>query len=90
MDPPHFLLKHILTYRKGGTFILEVIENKYMPPYPADSLFAAHANANILSEKEISTIKSWIKDGKYKGRSSRKEVYSNKNIRRVKPDLILP
>lgn len=74
---------------KRASFILEVIENKYMPPYPADPLFVAHANANILSEKEISTIKNWIKGGKPKGKISKTESHPFKKRDWIKPDLVL-
>lgn len=84
-----FSLETYSDVTKRAAFILEVIENKYMPPYPADPLFVAHANANVLSEKEISTIKNWIKEGKSIGKNSGKEISTIKNTDRVKSDLVL-
>jgi hypothetical protein len=75
---------------KRASFILEVIENKYMPPYPADPLFARHLNVNVLSQQEIATIRNWIKDGKVKGNTVKKSVNSsNKNAPQTKPGLVL-
>ncbi len=84
-----FSLKTYNDVAKRASFILEVITDKYMPPYPADPLFVAHANVNILSEKEISIIKKWIANGKVKGRSVKKTIDSFKNNTNIKPDLVL-
>jgi hypothetical protein len=83
-----FSLQTYNDVKKRAAFILEVIEDKYMPPYPADPLFAAHANTNVVSQKEISIIKNWIRDGKLKGKSAKKEVEPLKPTVQVKPDRI--
>ena len=84
-----FLLETYDDITKRASFILEVIENKYMPPYPADTLFMTYANVNVLSEKEISIIRNWISEGKLKGKPLRTVKASGKQLNQIKPDLVL-
>jgi hypothetical protein len=57
---------NLLTYKdvsKRANMILEVVETKYMPPWPADPSYREFLNQKVLHKEEIMLIKKWIKDG---------------------------
>lgn len=87
--PAPFALETYNDVSKRASFILEVIEKKYMPPYPADPLFREHANANILLEDEIEIIRNWIKEGKPEGKIISKNSGLLPAITKIIPDLSL-
>src|SRR3974390_393111 len=55
----------LLTYddvAKRVSFIKDVVQKKYMPPWKADNNYVHFANDRSLTEKEINTIVKWIDD----------------------------
>ncbi len=48
---------------KRANMILEVVENNYMPPWPADPNFREFANQKILTTQEKTLLKKWIRQG---------------------------
>lgn len=79
---------------KHSKMILNVIQKKYMPPWPADPNYSHLAEENYLSDEEISMVKTWINTGLPEGE---KIVYTPSYNNGVKlnekllgkPDLIL-
>lgn len=85
-----FSLTDYASVNKRASFILDVIESGYMPPYPADPSFAEHANANFLKKEEIALLKQWIKEGKKEGKKASGEDASfNAIAAGAKADLLL-
>lgn len=77
---------------KRASFIEEVIQNKFMPPWKADPHYSSFANERILSDSQINLIKDWIKNGKPKGNAA--DFKSQANFAggthlQQKPDLTL-
>ncbi|MEO6549500.1 MAG: cytochrome c [Ferruginibacter sp.] len=67
----------LLTYNdlvKRASFIKEVVQSRYMPPWRADNKYAHFANDRSLSQNEINTIVHWID----------KKTPAGKNIQPVK------
>jgi hypothetical protein len=66
-----------------------------MPPFPADRQFQHYANERGLSETEISTIQTWVKEGMPKGkerqgnRAKEITVVQNSVEQPRRPDLVL-
>jgi len=86
----------LLTYEdvaKRASFIKEVIQNRYMPPWKADSHYVSFANERSLTNKEIETIAKWVDDKMPKGKETAFKRPSPENapstIYGRKPDLIL-
>ena len=50
--------------------ILEVIENKRMPPWHADSSVGTFANARSMSQSDITILKQWVDQGTPEGDTS--------------------
>lgn len=75
---------------KRASFVLDVIESGYMPPYPADPAFAKHANVQHVTSEEISLIRNWVSQGKKEGMPPASETVSEPNsLPQPKPDLVL-
>lgn len=77
---------------KRASFIKEVVETRYMPPWRADNQYVHFANDRSLSNKEINLIVQWINDKTPEG----KKIIPAKNTAEFtatkfgrKPDLIL-
>ena len=86
----------LLTYEdvaKRASFIKEVVQNRYMPPWKADSHYVSFANERSLTTKEIETISKWVDDKMPRGKEiANKGVSRDKTPSTVygrKPDLIL-
>ncbi|MCL7987843.1 cytochrome c [Sphingobacterium sp. lm-10] len=72
---------NLLTYEdvaKRASFIKEVVQSRYMPPWRADNDYVHFDNDRTLSEKDIQTIVSWVdagvKEGKRKGREKNQAI----------------
>ncbi|HKZ66599.1 MAG TPA: hypothetical protein VJ111_09605, partial [Chitinophagaceae bacterium] len=52
---------------KRASFIKEVVQKKYMPPWKADNHYVAYANDRSLSNSEIAKIVKWVNDKTPKG-----------------------
>jgi hypothetical protein len=85
----------LLTYddvAKRASFIKDVVQKKYMPPWKADNNYVHFANDRSLTEKEINTIVNWIDDktpeGTAPSSTSAIPALSGTMYNR-KPDLVL-
>ena len=86
----------LLTYQdltKRASFIKEVVQSGYMPPWRADNNYVHFANDRSLSQKEISTIVKWIDNKTPEGKKTTllkpvPEFANGTNYSR-KPDMIL-
>jgi hypothetical protein len=47
--------------------IVEVTQNKTMPPWHATSEHAKFSNDRRLSDKELDLIEQWVRQGKHRG-----------------------
>lgn len=85
----------LLTYtdvRKRGTFIGNVTQSRYMPPFPADRTFQHYANERGLSEQEIGTIQRWIRAGMPDGNAKNSNATAQQPTATAdarKPDMVL-
>lgn len=86
----------LLTYTdltKRASFIKEVVQTRYMPPWRADNSYAHFANDRSLSKKEINTLVQWIDQKAPEGKPVKpltpapEFIGSTKYSR--KPDLVL-
>lgn len=78
---------------KRASFIKDVVQDRFMPPWKADNNYRHFANDRSLSEKDIKTIVSWIDQGAPRGSgspnvSSLPPVIEGTKYYR-KPDLVL-
>jgi len=85
----------LLTYddvAKRASFIKEVIQKRYMPPWKADNNYVHFANDRSLSSKQIDDIVKWIDDKAPEGTETiaavEKPVLAGTMYNR-KPDLVL-
>ncbi len=75
----------LLTYEdlaKRTSFIKDVVQSRYMPPWKADNKYSHFANDRSLSQKEIGLIVKWIDSNAPKG----KEVAQQKPPTELIPD----
>jgi hypothetical protein len=86
----------LLTYEdvaKRASFIKDVVQSRYMPPWKADSHYVSFANERSLTAKEIETISKWVDDKMPKGKElALKGTVRDKTPSTIygrKPDLIL-
>lgn len=72
--------------------ILYTIENKIMPPWPADPNYTHFKDEKYLSNEEIKLISDWYKNNTPIGDSSNIPPLPNfdKNSNLAKPDLVIP
>ncbi|SFE06066.1 hypothetical protein SAMN05518672_104324 [Chitinophaga sp. CF118] len=84
-DAP-FSLETYLSLKKRTSFIKQVIETNYMPPWRADSHYRDFANNRSLTTQEKETILSWIANNAPEGKPAKK---INNEIFSRTPDLIL-
>jgi len=86
----------LLTYQdvaKRISFIKDVVESKYMPPWRADNNYVHFANDRSLSEKEIRLITGWINNKAPRGNAgtgakTAAALFTDTKYGR-KPDLLL-
>jgi len=65
----------LLTYQdveKRATFIKEVTQARYMPPWHADPAFQTYQNQRILSDADLQTLAAWVDQGKKEGKMPKK------------------
>ncbi len=86
----------LITYEdvaKRASFIKEVIQNRFMPPWKADNKYVHFANDRSLSQKEIDRIVQWVDNKVPKGNAIKNSNNSPKFIEGSKyyrkPDLVL-
>ena len=86
----------LLTYddvAKRASFIKEVVQSKFMPPWKADNKYVHFVNDRSLTQKEINLIVSWIDnkvpEGKPAANSSFKDSVFENTAYKHKPDLVL-
>ena len=63
----------LLTYNdvaKRATFIKDVVQSRYMPPWRADNNYAHFANDRSLAQKEIDLLVKWIDNKAPEGKQS--------------------
>lgn len=87
-----FSLLNYEDFTRRASFIKEVVESRYMPPWRADNKYVHFANDRSLSNKEIDLIVQWINDKTPEGKKlpavkPSAELMGTKYGR--KPDLIL-
>lgn len=75
--------------KNKGSFIAHVIQTKYMPPWKADPDFRSFKNERGLTDKEISTVLNWVKEGMPKGKRNGKPAPIPDILENRKPDLVL-
>lgn len=63
---PFSLITYAEVNRKKST-IAGVLEEDYMPPWPADPSYSNFIGENVLTETEKSTVYTWIKQGAKEG-----------------------
>lgn len=66
---------------KRASFIKKVITSGYMPPWRADNHYASYSNDRSLTEKEKSTIISWVDQNAPKGTGEIKGMNALFNVR---------
>lgn len=86
----------LLTYddvAKRASFIKEVIQTRYMPPWKADNKYVHFVNDRSLTQKQIDLIVQWIDnkapDGNPVATASLKDSILQGTAYRRKPDLVL-
>jgi thiol-disulfide isomerase/thioredoxin len=73
--------------------IVEVTQNRTMPPWHATPNHAKFANDRSLSEKELSTLETWVEIGTPQGdlaQAPKPIAYSNGWLLPQAPDLVIP
>lgn len=87
----------LITYEdvvKRASFIKEVVQKKYMPPWKADNHYVAYANDRSLSDSEIAKIIKWVNSKTPKGAVKNKEQDTAIQLiegtaYKRKPDIVL-
>ncbi len=74
---------------KRAEFIKEVIQKRYMPPWPADPSYSYFKNENILTDEEINTIVQWVDEGKIEGEFREIDGKNDNNEEKESPFLTL-
>lgn len=86
----------LLTYddlTKRASFIKDVVQTRYMPPWKADNKFSHFANDRSLTQKQISLILNWIENKTPQGKElpalkPKQDLVEFTKYSR-KPDLVL-
>src|SRR4051812_23996974 len=77
---------------KRASFIKEVVQSKFMPPWKADNKYVHFVNDRSLSQKEINLIVSWIDNKIPEGIKPTNKIsdsiFTNTAYKR-NPDLVL-
>ncbi len=75
---------------KRTKMIEEVIQKKYMPPWPADPKYSTFLNEKTLTDDEINQIIKWAKMGKKEGKHTNNSIVDSILLEKeLKPDLIV-
>jgi Copper type II ascorbate-dependent monooxygenase, C-terminal domain len=84
----------LITYEdatKRATFIKEVTQEGYMPPWHADTAFQIFHNQRILPQADIQKIAAWVDQGKKKGKAPKRNLAAENLLldtaRYPQPDL---
>jgi hypothetical protein len=72
--------------KKRTDMISEVINQNYMPPWPADPEYRSFTGEKSLTKEEKDIIKKWIKNGAIEGDIT-EDLFLNFNNKKSKPDL---
>jgi hypothetical protein len=85
----------LLTYddvAKRVSFIKDVVQSRYMPPWRADNKYVHFVNDRSLPQKDIDLIVKWIDDKAPAGKKPANDTFENENLLTTynrKPDLVL-
>jgi hypothetical protein len=86
----------LLTYAdvaKRVSFIRDVVQSKFMPPWKADNKYVHFINDRSLSQKEIDMIVKWVDDKAPAGTKPPNDTLENATLLNTsfqrKPDLVL-
>src|SRR5262245_42178292 len=77
---------------KRGALIAKVTESRYMPPWHAEAGYGEFIGERRLSDAQIATIASWVKQGMPRGNEAKMPKLPNfpaDGWRLGQPDLIL-
>jgi Copper type II ascorbate-dependent monooxygenase, C-terminal domain len=84
-----FELTTFESVNRRAKFISKVINERYMPPSPADPSVSTFKNVKNLSQDEINKIDLWIAKGKQKGVDPKRIQAESSTTSYREPDLIL-
>ena len=87
-DAP-FTLETYQSLKKRTSFIKQVIETNYMPPWRADAHYRDFANNRTLSTSEKETILNWIANNAPEGKVQKVKPVATNEVLNREPDLIL-
>ncbi len=85
-----FTLETYTDVSRRATFIKQVTQSGYMPPWFADTEVQHYRNERGLSEEEIATIAAWVDAGKPEGKRPKAKKVANTGPDYPEPDLELP
>lgn len=84
---------NLITYQdiaSKSKLITYVIENRIMPPWPADAHYTTFANQTVLTDDEIALFKKWVETGMKPGDTANMKTYVKAATwNDKKPDLIV-
>jgi hypothetical protein len=88
----HFSLITYNDVKSKASTILYCVNNKIMPPWPADPTYRNFSGENILTTKEIKTISTWIANACPLGEAGEMPALPNFAPRSFigVPDLVIP
>jgi hypothetical protein len=84
-----FELTTFESINRRAKFISKVINERYMPPSPADPSVSTFKNVKNLSQAEIDKIDTWIAQGKEKGEEKKNSINDSLSTIYREPDLVL-
>jgi hypothetical protein len=58
--PGPFNLTSFVEVKNKAAVIARVVQNGYMPPWPADTTYSRFVDEKILNQKEIATLVKWV------------------------------
>src|SRR5678809_1295262 len=73
----------LLTYddvAKRASFIRDVVQSKFMPPWRADNKYVHFVNDRSLSQKDIDLIVKWIDNKAPEGKKPANDTFENANL----------
>jgi hypothetical protein len=87
----HLPLTSFADAKRFSSSIKYVVDQRIMPPWPADPHYSSFLNQRVLDEYDKQLITKWIKDGLKEGdKSALNEVENSANpFTLEKPDLVL-
>lgn len=87
-DAP-FTLETYQSLKKRTSFLKQVIETNYMPPWRADAHYRDFANNRTLTTSEKETILSWIANNAPEGKPQKAQPQQSNEVLNRTPDLLL-